>query len=78
MSDNEDKPLKIVFAPGCFDNLDMSQEELDEFVKMIQDKVADGSLFEESRVLDPNDPEDLALMERMEQDMIKNADRKLQ
>jgi len=45
LSDNEDKPLKIVFAPGCFDNLDMNQEELDEFVKMIQDKVADGSLF---------------------------------
>lgn len=77
MSENE-KPLKIVFAPGCFDNLDMSQEELDEFVKMIQDKVADGTLFEESRALDPNDPEDIELMERLDAEMIKNADRKLQ
>ena len=78
MPDNEDKPMKIVFAPGCFDNLDMSQEELDEFVKMLEAKVADGSIFTDSRALDPNDPEDLELMERMEQDMMKNADRKLQ
>lgn len=75
---NNDKPMKIVFAPGCFDDLDMTQEELDEFVKMIQDKVADGSLFEESRALDPNDPEDIELMERLDAEMIKNADRKLQ
>ena len=78
MSDNEDKPVKIVFAPGCFDNLDMNQEELDEFVKMIQDKVADGSIFTDSRPLDPNDPEDLAIMERMDREMIENANRKLQ
>ena len=73
-----DKPLKIVLAPGCFDNLVMTQEEMDEFVKMIQDKVADGTLFEESRALDPNDPEDIELMERLDAEMIKNADRKLQ
>ena len=70
-----DKPMKIVFAPGCFDNLDMSQEELDEFVKMIQDKVADGSLFEEARALDPDDPEDAELLERLDQEMIENANR---
>lgn len=78
MNDNEDKPIKIVFAPGCFDNLDMSQEELDEFVKMLEAKVADGSIFEDSRPLDPEDPEDAELMDRLEQDMISNADRKLQ
>lgn len=75
---SEDKKLKVVFAPGCFDNLDMSQEEMDEFVKMIQDKVADGSLFEESRPLDPDDPEDAELMERLETEMIENAKRTLQ
>lgn len=73
-----DKPLKVVFAPGCFDNLDMNQEELDEFVKMIQAKVADGSIFEESRELDPENPEDIELMERLESEMIKNSERKLQ
>ena len=74
MSENE-KPMKIVFAPGCFDNLDMSQEELDEFVKMIQDKVADGSLLKESRQLDPDDPEDAQLLEDMDRQMIENANR---
>jgi len=76
--DSTDKKLKIVFAPGCFDNLDMSQEEMDEFVKMIEGKVADGSIFTDSRPLDPDNPEDAELMARMEEEMIKNADRKLQ
>ncbi len=31
----ENKPLKIQFAPGCFDNFDGTQEELDEFIKEI-------------------------------------------
>lgn len=72
------KKLKIVFTPGCFDNLDMSQEEMDEFVKMLEDKVADGSIFDESRPLDPDDPEDAELVERLEREMIENANRKLQ
>lgn len=75
---NNDKPMKIVFAPGCFDDLDMTQEELDEFMKMIEDKVADGSLFEESRQLDLNDPEDAELLERLDEKMFENANRKLQ
>ena len=74
MSENE-KPMKIVFAPGCFDNLDMNQEELDEFIKMIEAKVADGSIFEESRTLDPEDPEDAELLERLDREMIENANR---
>lgn len=32
---NENKPLKIQFAPGCFDKFEGTQEELDEFVKEI-------------------------------------------
>ena len=28
--------MKIVFAPGCFDDFDGTQEELDEFVKLLQ------------------------------------------
>ena len=75
---NNDKPMKIVFAPGCFDDLDMTQEELDEFMKMIQDKVADGSLLEESRQLDLDDPEDAELLKRLDEKMFENANRKLQ
>ena len=32
---DEKKPLKVEFAPGCFDNFEGSQEELDEFIKEI-------------------------------------------
>ena len=73
-----DKPLKIVFAPGCFDNLDMSQEEMDDFVKMIQEKVTDGSIFTDSRQLDPTDPEDQEILDRIDREMIANANRTLQ
>ena len=67
---------KIVFAPGCFDDLDMDQAELDEFVKMIQAKVEDGSLFEESRELDPNDPEDSETLDFVESKLRQASDRK--
>ena len=35
----EKKPLKIEFAPGCFDNFDGTQEELDEFMAMLEKKL---------------------------------------
>ena len=69
---------KIVFAPGCFDNLDVSQEELDKFMADLQQMVEDGTLFENSRLLDENDPEDLEIMKRIDSEMIENANRKLQ
>lgn len=69
---------KIVFAPGCFDNLDVSQEELDKFMADLQQMVEDGTLFENSRLLDENDPEYLEIMKRIDSEMIENANRKLQ
>ena len=32
---DEKKPLKITFAPGCFDDFDGTQEELDELIGQI-------------------------------------------
>jgi hypothetical protein len=46
-----DKDFKLEFAPGCFDDFEGTQEELDQLVKDIQDMFADGSLFEDSEVL---------------------------
>jgi glycosyltransferase A (GT-A) superfamily protein (DUF2064 family) len=69
---------KIVFAPGCFDNLDVSQEELDKLMADLQQMVEDGTLFENSRLLDENDPEDLEIMKKIDSEMIENANRKLQ
>ncbi len=56
------KEMKIEFAPGCFDNFEGSQEELDELVAEIQ-KMFKGKTPEElaemSRPLDDEDYEDL-------------------
>ena len=46
--DNENKPMKIVFMEGCFDDFDGTQEELDELVAHIQELAASGELFEKS------------------------------
>jgi len=54
-----DREIKVVFQPGCFDNFDGSQEELDSLVKQIQDMIGDGSLFENSKELTEEDLDDL-------------------
>ena len=46
------KPVEIVFAPGCFDNFEGSQEELDDLVKQITEMAQSGELFEKSNPVD--------------------------
>jgi hypothetical protein len=41
-----DKKIGIEFAPGCFDNFDGTQEELDAFVSEIYKLVESGELLE--------------------------------
>ena len=43
-----EKPLKVVFEPGCFDSFEGSQEELDELIKLIETQVASGEFFANS------------------------------
>lgn len=58
----EQKPLKIEFAPGAFDNFEGTQEELDEMIAEIQ-KMFEGKSPEEivamSQPLDEAEWEDL-------------------
>ena len=68
----EDFPkIKVVFAPGAFDDFDGSQEELDELMAQIQSMISDGSLFDKSKSVDidelalSDDPEDRALLEKL-------------
>lgn len=51
--------LKLVFAPGCFDNFEGTQEELDALVKEIQQGFEDGSFFEKSRPVDLSEIDDM-------------------
>lgn len=53
------KEIKIEFAPGCFDNFDGTQEELDELVAHIKNMITSGDISENSRQLSEEDFEEL-------------------
>ena len=57
------KKPEIVFAPGCFDNFDGTQEELQELIAHIHQMVENDTLFENSTPLDPE--EEAAIYERL-------------
>ena len=63
----ENKKPEIVFAPGCFDNFDGTQEELDELLAEIQRLVDTGEIFEKSKPLDPDtlDDEELEMLAKV-------------
>jgi hypothetical protein len=52
-------PKKIIFSPGCFDDLELSQEELNDLVEDVIRSVEDGSFEEDSRPLDEEEVEEL-------------------
>ena len=54
--DENGKPiLNIVFAPGCFDQFEGSQEELDELIQQIKDMAESGELFDKATPLEFED-----------------------
>ena len=52
-----DKPTKLEIAPGAFDNFDGTQEELDEMMAAIKQMMEDGTLFENSTEVPPEEAE---------------------
>ena len=40
------KTPEIIFAPGCFDNFDGTQEELDEMIAVFKAMVEDGTVMD--------------------------------
>lgn len=57
---NEDKkPLEVVFAPGCFDSFEGSQEELDEIMAEILRMAESGELTQRSSSVDLDELYDL-------------------
>lgn len=48
----EKKKLEVVFAPGCFDGFEGTQEELDELIAEIRALVDSGEFLENSRPID--------------------------
>ena len=54
MSENK-KKIEIIFAPGCFDHFEGTQEELGEMIQKIKDMAESGELFEMSEAIDIQD-----------------------
>ena len=51
-NDGENKPMKITFAEGCFDDFDGTQEELDELVTQLTKMAASGELLDHAVPVD--------------------------
>lgn len=49
---DEKKPIQIEFAPGCFDNFEGTQEELEKMIADITEMANSGELFEKSNPVD--------------------------
>ena len=67
MSNEKELPngMKLVFAPGCFDDFDGTQEELDALVRQIQNMAESGELFEQSTAVEELSEEDQAMLEEL-------------
>ena len=63
MTPEERKELKVVFAPGCFDSFEGTQEELDELMAEIGRLITTGELFEQATPLDLDEMTDEELRE---------------
>lgn len=42
---------KVVFAPGCFDHFEGTQEELDQLTAELMEAIESGELFDNSRAV---------------------------
>lgn len=80
MSPEEFKELKIEFAPGCFDNFEGSQEELDALINQIKDMFSSGEAQKIARPIDFDelDDEDLEILEKFAEQEERVSGRKLQ
>jgi len=47
----DQEEMQLEFAPGCFDDFEGTQEELDQLIEQIKDMFAQGKFLTESRPL---------------------------
>jgi hypothetical protein len=74
VEDTDDGKFKVVFAPGCFDHLDVeSQEELDALMAEIQDVFANLTPEQLEAQSRPITDEDIDAMDPMEREILLKA-----
>jgi len=49
---SEDKEMTLVFAPGCFDSFEGTQEELEELIESIKTAFENGELLDTAEEVD--------------------------
>ena len=54
-----DKLTKIEFAPGCFDDFEGTQEELNELIADLKNMVASGVFWENTMPVDDKEEDEL-------------------
>ena len=74
------KDLKIEFAPGCFDNFEGTQEELDALISQITEMFKSGEAQALARPLDFDDldEDDIEMLNHLSELEEKASGRKLQ
>lgn len=60
------KELKLEFAPGCFDQFEGTQEELDDLIAEITRLVSSGEILEKSVPVDELDEADIEFIENIQ------------
>ena len=60
ITETEMQEMELEFAPGCFDDFEGTQEELDELIKHIKDAFHSGKFAQESRELTDEEFESLS------------------
>ena len=55
----DNKPIEVVFAPGCFDTFEGSQEELDEIMSEIRRMAESGELAERATMVNFDDLDEM-------------------
>jgi hypothetical protein len=65
LTSEECKDLKIVFAPGCFDQFEGTQEELDELIASIHQMVKSGEILDKSTHVADLDDDELEFIENL-------------
>lgn len=58
-SSTDNAKPKLVFAPGCFDNFEGTQEELEELIKEIQRMFDSGEVFEKAVPIDDDELDEI-------------------